>query len=117
MIVIGLCEEHAEEFSMCAGSRLEGEAVHAGDGTEHMFEFVEELEVSLYGGFILVRVCLGEVVPHGDFIVEFWVVFHGAATEGVDAGFDAVIHLAEMYEMSDDLCFIEVGYVYGLLSL
>lgn len=102
---------------MCSSSGLEGKVIHAGDSAEHVFEFVEELEVSLDSGFVLVGVCLGEVFPISDFIVEFWVVFHGAAAEGVDAGFDSVIHLAEMYEMSDDLCFIEVGYVYGLFSL
>ena len=111
-------EHYAGPLSVGPRRRLECGVIHPGDLEEVFLEGVEELEHPLHRLVFLHGVKPGYLRVGRQDLVDYGVILHGAAPERVyEAGVDAVVHLAEMHVVPQDLYLGEFGKVGGFSAL
>ena len=100
-----LDQQHAGELTVCAGGRLEGHAVHAGDLAEILRRGVQYL---LHAPAILRRrqgMHAREAGQRRHLLVDTGIVLHGAGAQGIEAAVHAVYLLAKLRVVAGDVRF------------
>ena len=84
----------ARKLSVCSGAGLEGEVLHAGYGGKRtVYTFI----YGIYSGYILLqRMYAAECGHCGNLLVDLRVVLHGAATQRIESGVHAKVHLTQV---------------------
>ena len=76
--VIGSDGHEACQLTVGTGKRIESELLHASDFGKRLLQVVVNLKRALHCAHVLQRVKMREVAVHGDFLVEFRIIFHCA---------------------------------------
>src|SRR5436305_9523852 len=92
----GLDQHQAGKFAMGASRRLKGDARHAGDFGQVLFNFIEQLNGTLNGSFRLQGVNMGEAWQGSHIFIQLGIILHGTGAKRVEASIHAEVALREM---------------------
>ena len=110
-LVVGLDEHEARHLAVGARDGLEGDLVEAGDRAEHLLDPRQNLQRAGDRLDRLHGVELGEAGHAGGLLVDLRVVLHRARAQRVEAGLDAVIDVAEVREVAQEIQLAHLGEV------
>src|SRR5262245_15122156 len=90
---------------LAAGTRgwLKRDRIHAGDFSQTIGGGLQDFKIPLYHGFRHQRMTAGNPIKASNPLVNPRVVFHGAGTQRVHSGVNAVIPGREPGEVTDDI--------------
>ena len=94
-LVIGAHDQHAGEFAVRAGGRLQGDRREAADLLEPFLQFVHQRQIALHGFDRLERMREEKAGQAAGVFVDLRVVLHRARAERIEAAVHAVVELAE----------------------
>src|SRR5215472_16993445 len=94
---------------MGARGRLQGDPVHADDLAEGLLQPPHQLQSTLDGVFVLIRVQSRESLQPGGLFIGDRVVLHGAAAERVELLADGVVQRSHATVVAQDLGLAETG--------
>ncbi len=81
------------QFTMGAGSRLQGEAIHTCDFTEHLVKLIHQLQTPLNRLILLQRMNLFESGQSCHILVNFRIILHRTRTKRIKTAIDTIVHL------------------------
>ena len=105
--------QHAGKLGLCAGGRLQRDAVQSGDFFQQFFQVIDELEDALRMFGRLQWMEIGEAGQIGNLFVQLGIVLHGAGAQGVEALVDAEGSLREAREVAHHLKLADFWKVRG----
>ena len=108
-LVPGTNQQKSRKFAVGAGRRLERHAVHSCYLTEYFLRSLQDLQGALNGGFRLQRMNSRKSGESGDLIIDLWIVFHGAGTQGIAAVVDTVGRFGQLRIMAAYVIFRYLG--------
>ena len=91
------------QFAMCTGTRVECKSGHSGYCGQGFLHVVINLESTLYGRFRLKRMKSEEARHCCDFLIDLRVVLHRTASERIESGINAEVHLRKIGIVSYDI--------------
>lgn len=109
--VVCLDEHEAGHFAVGTSDGLHVDVAESGDFAEDVVDGCEHFE-GTWDGFVgLHGVDVSESRHAGGDFVDSGVVLHGTRPEGVEAGFDSVVEMAQVDEVSHEFKFADFGEV------
>ena len=103
--MIGPDHRHAGQFALRTGHRRERHTGHAGDGLEHLLQFIHALHESLAVAHRPERMAAGKRRQQRERIADARVVFHRAGTQRVELRVDGKILLRQTRVVAHHLQF------------
>ena len=103
-------QQNAGELAVCAGRRLQRDAVHARDLDQAFTQLLHLPERGVAQALGLVRVRLVQAFQPRDGLVDARVVLHGARAERIHAEVDRVVPRRQPREVANDLDFAQLGH-------
>ena len=110
-LVVGADHQKAGHLAVGACEWRKTDGPCAGNLGEEILEAVHDGQGALYGLGRLERVNLREAREPGHLFVPLGVVFHGAASEGIEAAIDPEVQLAQAGEVADKVQLPDFRYV------